>query len=141
MPQGIVKQRFSLEGEQALVQFNKKGYFTAAGLRLSAVIFSACGSTAPTAAPGKVDPGETAAKVNGKVITMEEVDRAVKQQAQGLESKLSPLELAGSRRQVLQSLIEQEVMFQKAEKENLVPTDEEVTVELNKRKVESRLSN
>ena len=89
--------------------------------------------------PG-VDPNATAATVNGKVITMEEVDRAVKQQAQGQESRLSPLELAGARLQVLQSLIEQEVMFQKAEKEGVVPTDEEVTAEINKQKVESRLS-
>lgn len=122
------------------MQFNKKGYFTAAGLVLSAAIFSACGSSSTPSTPGKTDPGETAAKVNGKVITMEEVDRAVKQQAQGQESKLSPLELAGARLQVLQSLIEQEVMFQKAEKENLVPTEEEITAELNKRKVDSRLS-
>jgi parvulin-like peptidyl-prolyl isomerase len=40
----------------------------------------------------------------------------------------------------LQNLIEQEVMFQRAERDNLVPTDEEITVEINKRKVESRMS-
>ncbi|MBX3292797.1 MAG: SurA N-terminal domain-containing protein [Acidobacteria bacterium] len=105
------------------------------------VFAAACGNGAPsTGGPGKVDPNETAAKVNGKIITMEEVDRSVKQQAQGQESKFSPLELAGARLQVLQNLIEQEVMFQKAEKENLVPTDDEITVEINKRKVESRMS-
>jgi parvulin-like peptidyl-prolyl isomerase len=89
---------------------------------------------------GNVDPNETAATVNGKVIKMEDVERAVKQQAQGQESKLSPLELAGARLQVLQSLIEQEVMFQKAEKEGVVPKDEDVTAEINKQKVDSRLS-
>ena len=85
-----------------------------------------------------VDPNETAAKVNGKAITMEEVDRAVKQQAQGQESKLSPLELAGARLQVLETLIQQEVMFQKAEKEGIVPTDEEITAEINKQKKAKR---
>lgn len=105
------------------------------------VFAAACGNGTPsTGGPGKVDPNETAAKVNGKIITMEEVDRSVKQQAQGQESKFSPLELAGARLQVLQNLIEQEVMFQKSEKENLVPTDDEITVEINKRKVESRMS-
>jgi parvulin-like peptidyl-prolyl isomerase len=89
---------------------------------------------------GNVDPNETAATVNGKVIKMEDVERAVKQQAQGQESKLSPLELAGARLQVLQGLIEQEVMFQKAEKEGVVPKDEDVTAEINKQKVDSRLS-
>jgi parvulin-like peptidyl-prolyl isomerase len=83
---------------------------------------------------------ETAASVNGKAITLEEVERAVKQQAQGQEGKLSPLELAAGRLQVLQSLIEQEVMYQKAEKEGAVPSDEEVTGEFNKRKTASGLS-
>ena len=62
---------------------------------------------------------------------MEEVERGLKQQAQGQESKMSPLELAAARLQILESLIQQEVMFQKAEKEQTVPTDEEVTAEYN----------
>jgi len=80
---------------------------------------------------------ETAASVNGKAIRMEDVERAVKQQAQGQESKLSALELASARLQVLQGLVETEVMFQKAEKEGKVPTDEEITTEVNKQKAQS----
>jgi len=83
------------------------------------------------------DPNETAAKGNGKIITMQEVDRAVKAQSQGQESKLSPLELAGARLQVLQTLVEQEVMFQKAEKEGTVPSEDDITVEINKQKTAS----
>jgi len=41
---------------------------------------------------------------------------------------------------VLQSLIEQEVMFQKAEKGGVLPKDEDISVEINKQKVDSRLS-
>lgn len=105
------------------------------------IVAAACGGgQSANTNPSGVDPNETAASVNGKAIRMEEVERAVKQQAQGQESKLSPLELAGARLQVLQSLIEQEVMFQKAEKEGVVPKDEDVAAEINKRKVESRLS-
>lgn len=123
------------------MQIKRKGIISLTAAALFAVFLTACGgSTSNNSAPGAVDPNETAAKVNGKVITMEEVDRAVKQQAQGQESKLSPLELAGARLQVLQSLVEQEVMFQKAEKENMVPTEEDITGEVNKKKVESRLS-
>jgi peptidyl-prolyl cis-trans isomerase SurA len=105
------------------------------------VVIGACGG-GPSAnnAPGAVDPNQTAATVNGKVIKMEEVERAVKQQAQGQESRLSQLELAGARLQVLQGLIEQEVMFQKAEKEGAMPTDEEVSVEYNKRRTATGLS-
>jgi parvulin-like peptidyl-prolyl isomerase len=71
---------------------------------------------------------------------MEEVERAIKQQAQGQENRLSPLELAAGRLQVLQSLIEQEVMFQKAEAEGTVPTDDEVNGEFNRRKTASGMS-
>jgi hypothetical protein len=54
--------------------------------------------------------------------------------------QLSPLELAQARLQVLEGLIQQEVMFQKAEKDGTVPTDEQVTAELNKRKTASGMS-
>lgn len=129
------------KGVKAIVQINRKGILSLAGLAVFAAFFTACGG-GPTAntGTGSVDPNEKAASVNGKVITMQEVDRAVKQQAQGQESKLSPLELAGARLQVLQSLVEVEVMFQKAEKENMVPSEEEITGDVNKKKTESRLS-
>lgn len=111
-------------------------------LMAAAIVMGACGggtSSNSTMTSG-VDPNATAATVNGKVIKMEDVERSVKQQAQGQESKLSPLELAGARLQVLQGLIEQEVMYQKAEKEGVLPKDEDVATEINKQKVESRLS-
>ena len=98
------------------------------------------GTSSNSGLSGEVDPNQTAATVNGKVIKMEDVERSVKQQAQGQEGKLSQLELAGARLQVLQTLIEQEVMFQKAEKEGVVPKDEDVAAEVNKQKVESRMS-
>ncbi len=126
-----------LKGVRAIVQIYKKGIVAGAALVFTAVLMAACGPTGPANSAGGVDPNETAAKVNGKTITMQEVDRAVKQQAQGQESKLSPLELAGARLQVLETLIQQEVMFQKAEKEATVPTDEEITAEINKQKTQS----
>ncbi|MBK9439664.1 MAG: SurA N-terminal domain-containing protein [Chloracidobacterium sp.] len=135
-----MQQIDKLKGVRATVQNKFVKYSTAAAIGVFAAFFAACGGPAANVATGGVDPNETAATVNGKVIKMEEVDRAVKQQAQGQESKLSPLELAGARLQVLQNLVEQEVMFQKAEKEATVPTDEEVSAEVNKQKVESRLS-
>lgn len=98
---------------------------------LAFVILALTGCPSTTGGGGA---NEVAATVNGKSITMEEVERAVKQQAQGQESKLSPLELAAARLQVLENLIQQEVMFQKAEKEGTVPTEEEVTAEYNKQR-------
>lgn len=106
-------------------------------LLIPAVFAAACGG--PGSGSGS-DPNETAATVNGKAIKMEDVERAVKQQTNGQESKLSPLELAAARLQALQGLIEQEVMYQKAEKEGTVPSDDEVNAAYNKARTESRLS-
>jgi parvulin-like peptidyl-prolyl isomerase len=125
------------KGVKAIVQINRKGILYLAVIALFAAFFAACGGPAANNGPGGVDPNETAAKVNGKVIKMEDVDRGVKQQTQGQADKLSQLELAGARLQVLQGIIEQEVMFQKAEKENAVPTEDQITAELNKRKTQS----
>ncbi|MBK6722041.1 MAG: SurA N-terminal domain-containing protein [Pyrinomonadaceae bacterium] len=121
------------------MQIKKRGIVTILTITLAAAFLAACGNTPTTSNSGStnVDPNETAAKVNGKVIKMEEVDRAVKAQAQGQDNKLSPLELAGARLQVLQSLVEQEVMFQKAEKEGTIPTEDEITAEINKQKTQS----
>lgn len=135
-------QMDTFEGVIATVQKFKFTFFSIAALTLSVTLLAGCpgDNSSNSITGGPVDPNETAATVNGKIIKMEEVERAVKQQAKGEESKLSPLELAGARLQVLQGLVEQEVMFQKAEKENTVPTDEEVTIEINKQKVDSRMS-
>ncbi len=115
-------------------QFNFK-FLAIALIALVSSSFIACGP--PADGPGPTGPVGNAATVNGKAITMEQVEKLVKQQAQGQEAKLSPLELAQARLQVLQSLIQQEVMFQKAEKEKTIPTDDEVTAEFNKLKTGS----
>lgn len=128
------------------MQKRRLNFLTAAILVFVSMIFIGCkgiggsNTTATTAGSGSVDPNETAATVNGKAIKLEEVERAVKQQAQGQESKLSPLELASARLQVLEGLIQNEVLYQKAEKENTIPSDEQITAEVNKRKTASNLS-
>ncbi len=107
---------------------------------LFTVALGACsGSCGPTGGP---DTNEVAARVNGKDIKMEDVEKAIKAQSQGQgdAANFSPLELASARLSVLQQLIQTEVMFQKAEKEQTVPTDDEVTTETNKRKTSSGLS-
>lgn len=128
----------SLRGVISNVQILKNGFLFIVLLSIASLAGACGGPGGPVG--GNPDPNETAATVNGKAIKMEEVERAVKQQAQGQEGKLSQLELAGARLQVLQSLVEQEVMFQKAEKEGTMPTDEEVTAEYNKRRTASGLS-
>ena len=116
--------------------------FTIAFLAITAFSLNACtpNNASNSGDPGRVDPNETAATVNGKAIKREDVERGIKQQGEGQEAKLSPLELAAARLQVLDSLVQQEVLFQKAEKEGTVPSDEDVTAEFNKQKTGSGLS-
>lgn len=137
-------KRVYFEGVKATVRnFNIRAS-AIAFLMIASLVFSACNNNPTTTnsngQSGNVDPNETAATVNGKAIKLEEIERGLKQQAQGQENRLSPLELAAARLQILQSLIEQEVMFQKAEKEQSVPTDEEVTAEYNRTRQQSGLS-
>jgi peptidyl-prolyl cis-trans isomerase SurA len=94
----------------------------------------ACSSTSNT-------PESTvAATVNGKKIMLAEVERIIHQQSQGKESLLSAHDLAQARLQVLESLIQREVMFQRAEQEKLMPTEEEITNAINKQKSESGMT-
>jgi len=138
----VMKDIVNFQGAKSIVhKFNIK-IFTIAILAVATFALNACqsGATGNTTGGGDAASNETAATVNGKAIKFEEVERAVKQQAQGQEAKLSPLELAQARLQVLESLIQEEVMFQKAEKETVVPKDEDVTLELNKQKTSSGMS-
>jgi parvulin-like peptidyl-prolyl isomerase len=128
-------------GVKATVRNTNFRFLTIAFLAFVILALTGCPSSNPTnSSSTNIDPNETAATVNGKAIKLEEVERVIKQQGQGQESKLSPLELAQARLQVLENLIQQEVLFQKAEKEGTVPNEDDVTAEVNKRKTESRLS-
>jgi peptidyl-prolyl cis-trans isomerase SurA len=85
---------------------------------------------------GKAGVGgkDVAATVNGKEIMLSEVDQVIIQQAGAQQAQLSPLERGTLRLQVLGDLINQEVLFQRAEKEKLVPSEDEVTQEINSQK-------
>jgi peptidyl-prolyl cis-trans isomerase SurA len=105
-----------------------------AALSLSALILAGCGSSAET-------PDNTvAASVNGKKIMMSEVERIIHQQAQGNESKMSAHELAQARLTVLDKLIQREVLFQRAEQEKLLPTEEQITTSINSQKQQAGLT-
>jgi len=81
---------------------------------------------------GDGSPSDVAATVNGQKIMLSEVDRLVNQQAQG--QTLPPLELAAARLQVLDKLIERHVLYQRAEKEKTVPSDDEVNTFVDQQK-------
>ncbi|MCM3870790.1 MAG: SurA N-terminal domain-containing protein [Pyrinomonadaceae bacterium] len=81
-----------------------------------------------------------AATVNGKNIMLAEVERALNQQAAGKQSQLSQLELAQARLQILGSLTQREVLFQRAEREKLLPKEDEITALINQQKVQSAMT-
>jgi parvulin-like peptidyl-prolyl isomerase len=81
-----------------------------------------------------------AATVNGKNIMLAEVERAISQQSSGKQANLSPLELAQARLQVLESLIQREVLFQRADREKLLPTEEQITSAINQQKQQSGMT-
>ena len=96
---------------------------------------AACSSTPST-------PESTvAATVNGKKIMLAEIERTIHQRTQGKESLLSAHDLAQARLQVLDKLIQREVMFQRAEQEKLLPTEDDITNAINKRIQDSGMTN
>ncbi len=127
------------EGVKATVQKANFKFLTVAVLAAFTLILTGCPDS-PTGLGETPRSDEAAATVNGKTIRFEEVEKAIKLQAKGQESKLSPLELAQARLQVLAQLIQEEVMYQKAESEQTIPSDDEVAAELNKNKTSSGVS-
>jgi len=99
-----------------------------------AISAAACSSTTNT-------PESTvAATVNGKKIMLAEVERIIHLQSQGKQSLLSSHDLAQARLQVLEQLIRRDVLFQRAEKEKLLPSEDEITNVINTRKQESGMT-
>lgn len=85
---------------------------------------------------------EIAARVGSRDITLRQVDSLIKQQLDqsGGGKTLSPAELVAARLTVLDSLIQEEAMFQKAQKENLQPDDSKVNQEVQKRKQDAHVT-
>ena len=94
--------------------------------------FAACSSSS-----GGSSDTTVAATVNGKSITLKEVERIIHQQAQGKESQMSAHDLAQARLQVLDKLVQREVLYQRAEQEKLLPTEEQITTAINQQKQQS----
>ena len=130
----------TFKGAESKVHNFRLRFLSVGAFALIALVLTSCSGSGTGAGTGGADANEVAARVNGKDIRMEEVEKGVKAQAQGQEAYFSPLELASARLTVLQQLIQTEVMYQKAEKEKAVPTDEEVTAEMNRRRTASGLS-
>ena len=77
-------------------------------------------------------PGpDTLATVNGKKISVGELDKYYKSQTAGSPQQPKGEEAESLKLSILRQLIDNELLMQRAEKMNLVATDEEVTAKLN----------
>ena len=79
-----------------------------------------------TGGGAEVQNNQVAATVNGRNIMLSEVERMVNQQAGGDTSSFNQLQMAQARLAVLESLIQREVLFQRAEKEKVLPTEAQI---------------
>lgn len=102
-----------------------------------AVVASACGGNSSASGGGEDD---TAAVVNGKKILVKDVDRVIAQQFRGQESQLSQLALAAYRLQALDTMINDEVLYQRTEKEGINPTEDEIRQAIQRYKQERGLT-
>jgi parvulin-like peptidyl-prolyl isomerase len=130
----LQKSKNLFEGAKNYVQNTPKLLTAIILTALAALGLSACSSD------GGSDGGKdntVAATVNGKPIMSAEVERQITQQAQGKQAQLSQLQLAQARLQVLEGLIQQEVLFQRAEKEKLLPTEDQISSAINQQKQQS----
>ena len=90
-------------------------------LLAAGLVLSGCSSSGSETKDSMV-----AATVNGRNIMLSEVERQVNQQAGGNTSNLNQLQMAQARLQVLNSLIQREVLYQRAEREKVLPTEAQI---------------
>lgn len=104
----------------------------------AAVLLALAGLTACNSGGASTSAGDdTAATVNGTEIPVAEVDRRIDAQIKAAgpnQPELTPIDLAAARMQVLDSLIQEEALFQRAQKEGVVPSDEELRQEIQAQK-------
>ncbi len=134
MPQA---SSFSLKEQKVKVQRVIKQttifFFIAA---IAIVFFTACNR----AGGGEASNGAVAATVNSKNIMLSEVDRLINLQLQGQPKQMSELQRAQARLQVLDGLVQDEVLYQRADKDKLLPSEDEVTQFINDQKQQSGMT-
>ena len=109
--------------------------FAVTCLMVAGLVLAGC-STGGT----ETNENMVAATVNGRNIMLQEVERGVNQQAGGNPAALSQLELAQARLTVLDGLIKREVMFQRAEREKVLPTEAQIDGAIAQQKEQSGMT-
>jgi parvulin-like peptidyl-prolyl isomerase len=106
-------------------------------LFILAISAAACGGSGSA---NGTSGDDVAATVNGKKILIKDLDSVIAQQFRGQESQLSQLAQAAYRLQALDTMINEEVLFQRAVKEGINPTDDEVRQAVQRYKQERSMT-
>jgi peptidyl-prolyl cis-trans isomerase SurA len=109
--------------------------FTVTCLVAAGLVLAGCSSGGTEANDNMV-----AATVNGRNIMLQEVERNVNRQAGGNASAMPQLQLAQARLAVLNSLIDREVLFQRAEREKVLPTETQIDGAIAQQKEQSGMT-
>jgi len=137
------KQKFNTGGALAVKPFLRRSKVVFSSPKSIAVLVILISSLLAASCKDQKasDSGEALAKVGSREIMLKQVDSAIKQQ---LDSNgggtFTPAELVAARMSVLENLIQEEALFQKAQKENLVPDDNKVIQEVQTRKQQGGLT-
>ncbi len=102
---------------------------------MSGLLVSACAS-----GPTEGKDNTVAATVNGRTIMLQDVERSLSQQTNGKPETLNQLQLASARLQILDSLIQREVLYQRAEREKVLPTDAQIETAIATQKQQSGMT-
>ncbi|HJQ67422.1 MAG TPA: SurA N-terminal domain-containing protein [Blastocatellia bacterium] len=137
------KRKFNMDGRQTVkpilrrskdvFRVSKTLYFVM--IVLASLVIAACDND------NKNTDSEVLAKVGSSDITLKQVDSVIKQQVGTGGPAFTSTELAAARLSVLDNLIQEEALFQMAQKgDNLVPDDNKVNQEIQKTKQDAGLT-
>lgn len=79
-------------------------------------------------------PADVAAQVNSRSITYKDIDRQLELQSAGSQERPTGDELTIRKLEMLRTLVDQEIMLQRAEKQSLMATDADIEAKLNELK-------
>lgn len=136
------KRKFNMGGERAVKPFLRRSNVVSSSPKtiiavvlLSSLLIISCKSSSNN------KDTEAVAKVGSREISMKQVDSLIKQQLDASGGgTFSSAELVAARLNVLDNLIQEEALFQRAQKDNLVPDDNKVNQEIQKRKQDANLT-
>lgn len=119
------------------MEVGKIGKLLAVGCLAGASLFmGACASGGSEA-----KQNEVAATVNGRNIMSSEIERMLSRQTGGKQASLNQLQLAQARLQILSNLVQREVLFQRAEREKVLPTDAQIEGVIATQRQQSGMTN